>query len=121
MYVSSEPTKNAVFLNDYLREDPPHQNSMYDISVRSRIRPILLCRHIEKDNLQNNNTGVWENILSFNWVTSWNRNRVEINSVTGLVYPLTQSVIKAWGYTQSTSPKLYYPKIIENILHNKYV
>ena len=45
---SSEATKNSVSLNDCLEIGPPLQNSMRDILVRSRFKPILLCDDIKK-------------------------------------------------------------------------
>ena len=49
---SSKPTKNSASLNDCLETGPPYQNSVGDILVRSRFKPILLCGDVEKSFLQ---------------------------------------------------------------------
>lgn len=47
MYDASlKPTQNFVPLNDCLETGLPLQNSMWDILVRSRYKPILLCLDI---------------------------------------------------------------------------
>ena len=49
VYDGSAKTNNStVSLNDCLETGPPLQNSLYDILVRSRMRPILLCGDIQK-------------------------------------------------------------------------
>ena len=50
--VSVKPNKDSVSLNECLETGPPLQNSLWDILIRSRFRPILLCRHVEKGFLQ---------------------------------------------------------------------
>ena len=40
---SAKANNSTVSLNDCLETGPPLQNSLYDILVRSRMRPILLC------------------------------------------------------------------------------
>ena len=45
---SSKPIKNSASLNDCLETGPPLQNAMWDILVRWRFNPIMLCGDIEK-------------------------------------------------------------------------
>ena len=45
---SSKANKSPVFLNECLDTGPPLQNSLYDLLVRSRMRPIILCGDIKK-------------------------------------------------------------------------
>ena len=46
--VSAKPNKDSVSLNECLETGPPLQNSLWDILIRSRFRPILLCGDREK-------------------------------------------------------------------------
>ena len=39
-------------LNEYVETGPPLQNRLWDILIRSRFRPIILCGDIEKTFLQ---------------------------------------------------------------------
>ena len=45
---SAKASKSTVSLNECLETGPPLQNSLYDILVRSRMRPIILCGDIQK-------------------------------------------------------------------------
>ena len=45
---SAKASKNSPSLNECLETDPPLQNLLYNILVRSRMRPIILCRDIQK-------------------------------------------------------------------------
>ena len=47
-HASAKANNSTVSLNDCLETGPPLQNSLYDILVRSRMRPILLCGDIQK-------------------------------------------------------------------------
>ena len=46
---SAKANNSTVSFNDCLETGPPLQNSLYDVLVRSRMRPILLCGDIQKD------------------------------------------------------------------------
>ena len=120
---SSKPTKNSVSLNDCLETGPLLQNSMWNILVRSRFKPILLCGDIEKTFLQIRIRGCERNVLRFRWVYGCDPNRVEINKFTRLVFGLTQS-----PFILETTLKVHflnylsnYPEVIENILVDMYV
>ena len=45
---SAKASKSIVSLNDRLEAGLPLQNSLHDVLVRSRMRPILLCGEIQK-------------------------------------------------------------------------
>ena len=83
--------KNSLSLNDCLETGPPLQNSMCDILVRSRFKPILLFGDIEKAFLQIRIREYERNVLRFHWVNKCDPNRVEINRFTRLVFGLKQS------------------------------
>ena len=46
---SAKASKGTTSLNEYLKNSPPLQNSLYDILVRSQMRPIILCGIMQKD------------------------------------------------------------------------
>ena len=120
---SSKPTKNSACLNDYLETAPPLQNSMWDILVRSRFKPILLCGDIEKAFLQIRIRKCERNVLRFHWVKDCDRNHVEINRFTRLVFGLTQSpfILEATLKAHFHNYLMNYPKVIENISDDMYV
>ena len=45
---STKANKSGISLSKCFEIGPPRQNSLYDILVRSRIRPIILCGYIQK-------------------------------------------------------------------------
>ena len=68
VYVASaKPNKDYVSLNECLETAPPWQNSLWDIIIRSRFRPILLCGDIEKAFLQIRIRESERDVLRFHW------------------------------------------------------
>ena len=59
--------------------------------TRSRFRPILLCRGIEKAFLQIRIRESKRDVLRFHWVNSFESKNIEILRFTRLVFGLTQS------------------------------
>ena len=88
---SAKPNKDSVSLNECLGTGPPLQNSLWDILIRSRFRPILLCGDIEKAFLQIRIRESERDVLRFHWVKSSDPSVIEINRFTHLVFGLTQS------------------------------
>ena len=65
---SAKPNSNSPLLNDCLETGPSLQNFLWDILVRTRLRPVLLCGDIEKAFLQiriRENDG---DALRFHWI-----------------------------------------------------
>ena len=114
---SSKPTKNSASLNDCLETGPSLQNSLWDILVRSRFKPILLCGDIEKAFLQIRIRECERNVLRFHWVRNCGLDHVEINRFTRLVFGLTQSpfILEATLKAHFHNYLMNYPKVIENI------
>ena len=112
---SSKPTKNSASLNDYLEMGPPLQNSVWDILVRSRFKPILLCGDIEKTFLQIRIRECERNFFCFHWIKKCHPDRVEINRFTKFVFGLPQSpfileaILKVHFHNYQTN----YPKKME--------
>ena len=65
---SAKPNSNTPLLNDCLETGPSLQNFLWDILVRTRLRPVLLCGDIEKAFLEiriRENDG---DALRFHWI-----------------------------------------------------
>ena len=88
---SAKPNKDSVSLNECLETGPPLQNSLWDILIRSRFRPILLCGDTEKTFLQTRIREFERDELRFYWVKYSDPSVIEINRFTSLVFGLTQS------------------------------
>ena len=88
---SAKPNKDSVSLNECLETGPPLQNSLWDILIRSRFRPILLCGDIEKAYLQIRIRESEKDVLRFHWVKNSDPSVIEINRFTHLVFSLTHS------------------------------
>ena len=87
---SAKPDKDSVSLNQCLETGPPFQNSLWDILIRSRFRPILLCGDIEKAYLQIRIREFEKDALRFHWVKNSDPSVVEINRFTRIrSYPVT--------------------------------
>ena len=112
-------SKNKSF-NGCLETEPPLQNLIWGILTRSRFRPILLCRDIEKVFLQIYIQESERDVLRFHWVDSLESKIIEILRFIRLVFGLTQ-----FSFTFEGTLKKYFEnymdsfekltKIIENI------
>ena len=65
---SAKPNKDSVSWNECLETGPPLQNSLWDILIRSRFRPILLCGDIENAFLQIRIQESERDVLRFHWI-----------------------------------------------------
>ena len=110
-------------MNECLETGPPLQNSLWDILIRSRFRPNLLCGDIEKAFLQIRIRESEKDVLRFHWVKSSNPSVIKINGFTRLVFGLTQSP----SIFESTLKEYFqyhtneYPTLIEAISEDMYV
>ena len=87
---SAKASKSTVSLNECLESGPPLRNSLYDILVRSRMRPIIFCGDIQKAFWQMRIRELERNSLGFHWIKYLDPNIVETNKFTRLVFGLTQ-------------------------------
>ena len=120
---STKPNKDSVSLNECLETSPLLQNSLWDILIRSRFRPILLCGDIEKVFLQIRIQESERDVLRFHWVKNSDPSVIEINRFTRLVFGLTQSPFILEG-TLKEHFQYYineYPTLIEAISEDMYV
>ena len=91
VYVSAKASKSPVSLDECVETGPNLQNSLYDILVRFRMRPIILCGDIQKAFWQIRIRELQRNSLRFHWIKNLDPNIVEINRFTRLVFGLTLS------------------------------
>ena len=120
---SAKPIKDSVSLNECLETGPPLQNSLWDILIRSRFRPILLCGDIEKAFLQIRIRESERDVLRFHWVKNSDPSVIEINRFTRLVFGLTQSPFILEG-TLKAHFQYYvnkYPTLNEAISEDMYL
>ena len=103
---SAKAGQTSTSLNVCLEAGPPLQNRLWDILIRSRFRPILLCSDIEKALLQIRIRESQRDALKFHWFSNLDVNRIDVSRFTRLVFGLTQSV---------------YPELIENLRNDMYL
>ena len=112
-----------MFLNECLDTGPPLQNSLYDLLVRSRMRPIILCGDIKKAYWQIRIRELERNSLRFHWIKNLDPNIVEINRFTRLVFEITQSPFILEGMLKQNFQNYMneYPIVVEKIQKDLYV
>ena len=107
-------------MNECLETGPPLQNSLWNILLRSRFRPILLWGDIEKIFLQ---IRMRQSESVKIWVKNSDPSVIEINRFTRLAFGLTQSPFILEG-TLKDHYEYYineYPTFIEAISEDIYV
>ena len=86
---SAKPNSSSASQNDCL--EPAYKNLLWDILVRTRLRPVLLCGDIEKAFLLIRIRENDRDALQFDWIQNCNPTNIEILRFTRLVFGLTQS------------------------------
>ena len=120
---SAKPNSNTPLLNDCLETGPSLQNFLWDILVRTRLRPVLLCGDIEKAFLQIRIRENDRDALRFHWIQNRDPTNIEILQFTRLVFGLTQSPFILEGTLKNhfENYQQVYAKIIEVIENDMYV
>lgn len=114
--------KNYLSLNDCLKAGPLLQNSLWNILIRSRLRPILLCGDIEKTFLQIRIRESERNLLRFHWAKNQEPSVIEINRFTRILFGLTQFLFILEGALKEhfDNYKYEYQNVIETIKNDMY-
>ena len=114
--------KNYLSLNDCLKAGPLLQNSLWNILIRSRLRPILLCGDIEKTFLQIRIRESERNLLRFHWGKNQEPSVIEINRFTRILFGLTQFLFILEGALKEhfDNYKYEYQNVIETIKNDMY-
>ena len=120
---SAKTCQTSTSLNECLETVPPLQNRLWDILIRSRFRPILLCGDREKAFLQIRIRDSQLDALRFHWVSNLDLNRIEVNRFTRLDFGLTQSpfILKGMLKEHFNNYKPVYLEVTENIRNDIYV
>ena len=120
---STKANQNSVSLNECLETGPPLQNSLWDILIRTRMRPILLSGDIEKAFYQIRIREFERDVLRFHWISALDVNIIEINRFTRLIMGLTQSLFVLEGTLKEhfNNYRFEYQKLIEKIKDDMYV
>ena len=75
---STKRNSNSALLNDCLETGSSLQNLLWDILVRTRLRPVLLCGDIEKAFLQIRIRENDRDALRFHWIQNRDHTNIEI-------------------------------------------
>ena len=75
---SAKPNSNSASLNNCLEAGPSLQNTLWDILVKTRLRPVLVCGDIEKAFLQILIRENDRDALRFHWIQNHDPANIEI-------------------------------------------
>ena len=78
VYDASVKSETGFSLNDGLEKGPILHNRLWDVLVRSRLHPVILCVDIEKALLQIRNRESKRDFLRFHWVSATKNGKIEI-------------------------------------------
>ena len=91
VYDASAKSESGYSLNDFLEKGPSLQNKLWDILIRTRFRPVILCAGIVKAFLQIRIKEKERESLKFHWIENLTNNTIQILRFTRLVFGLNQS------------------------------
>ena len=123
VYNVSAKSESGYSLNDCLEKGSSLQNKLWDILIRTRFRPVILCAGIEKAFLQIRIKEKERESLKFHWIENLRNNTIQILRFTKLVFGLNQSIFILEG-TLKTHFERYenmYLELIRRIRDDMYV
>ena len=91
VYDASAKSESGYSIKDCLEKGPSLQNKLWDILIRTRFRPVILCADIEKAFLQIRIKEKERESLKFHWIENLTNNTIQILRFTRLVFGLNQS------------------------------
>ena len=120
---SSKPNMNEPSLNECLEKSLLLQNRLWDVLIRSKMKPVALCADLRKAFLQIRIRECERNIFRFHWIKKQNVSDTEILRFTRFVFWLIQSSFILEAILQSCLSKYgkTYPKEIKEIKNSMYV
>ena len=120
---SSKPNINEPSLNECLEKGHPLQNMLWDVLVRSIMKPVALCADLRKAFLQIRIRECERDILRFHWIKNQNVSDTEILRFTRLVFGLIQSpfILEAILQSHLSKYEKTYPKEIEVVKKSMYI
>ena len=123
VYDASVKSESDYSLNDCPEKWPSLQNKLWDILVRTRFRPVILCDDTEKPFLQIRIKEKERESLKFHWVENLTNNTTQILRFTRLVFGLNQSpfILEGTLKTHFERYKSMYLELIRKIRDDMYV
>ena len=123
---SAKSGSNAKSLNGLLETGPPLQNLLWDILLRSRVAPVLLCGDMKQAFLQIRVREEDRDSLRFHWLKDKNPRNIEVLRFTRPIFGLVQSpfILNGTLKVHLTSSKEEFPErkdVIEKIEEDLYV
>ena len=114
---------NEPSLNECLEKSLLLQNRLWDVLIRSKMKPVALCADLRKAFLQIRIRECERNIFRFHWIKKQNVSDTEILRFTRFVFWLIQSSVILEAILQSCLSKYgkTYPKEIKEIKNSMYV
>ena len=91
VYDASAKSESGYSLNDCLETEPSFQNKLWDILIRAKFRPVILCAYIDKAFLQIRIKKKERESLKFYWFENLTKNAIHILRFNRLVFELNHS------------------------------
>lgn len=120
---SAKQDPNSASLNDCLEPGPPLQKRLWNILLRSRLRPIVITGDIRQEFLQIRIRKEFRDLLRFHWIKDKSSLDYHVLRFTRAVFGVNQSPFLLGG-TIDTHLDNYsedLPEIVEEIKENLYV
>ena len=123
VYDASAKSESGYSLKDCLEKGPSLQNKLWDILIRTRFRPVILCADIEKAFLQIRIKEKERESLKFHWIENLTNNTIQILRFTRLVFGLNQSpfILEGTLKTHFERYESMYLELIRKIRDDMYV
>ena len=123
VYDASAKSESGYSLNDCLEKGPSLQNKLWDILIRTRFRPVILCADIQKAFLQIRIREEERDSLKFYWIESLANRAIQIYRFARLIWGLNQSPFILEGTLESHFEKYreLFLALIERIKDDMYV
>ena len=123
VYDASVKSESGFSLNGYLEKEQPLQNKLWDILIRARFRPVVICGDINKEFLQVRIRQNERDCLRFDWIEKANYDVITIYRLTRLVFGLNQSLFILEGALQIHFESCIgmFRELLERVKDNMYV
>ena len=123
VYDASAKSESGYSLNDCLEKGPSLQNKLWDILIRTRFRPVILCADIQKAFLQIRIREEERESLKFHWIESLTNKSIQTCRFTRLLFGLNQSpfILEGTLRTHFDTYRNMYLELIEKIKDDMYV
>ena len=123
VYDASTRSECGYSLSNFLEKGPSLQNKLWDILIRTRFRPAILCAGVEKAILQVRIKEKERESLKFHWIENLTDNTIHILRFIRLVFGLNQSpfILEVTLKTYFKRYESIYVELIRKIRDDMYV